>query len=145
MSSPIDLKRFLDAQAPVYDIVLDELKEGRKRTHWMWFIFPQAEGLSTSSTSRHFAIRSLEHAAQYSVHPVLGARLVECTTTVSRLNGSSAEAIFGEVDAAKFRSSMTLFSISSPNARLIEEALEKFFEGIKDHLTLCLAEEWRQR
>jgi uncharacterized protein (DUF1810 family) len=108
---PFDLQRFLDAQAPVYPRVVAELRGGRKVTHWMWFIFPQAAGLGRSAMSQRFAIRSDAEAAAYLAHPVLGARFRECTALVEAAvaGGATLEAIFGGLDAMKFRSSMELF------------------------------------
>ncbi len=108
-----DLQRFLDAQAPVYDRVVAELCEGRKTSHWMWFIFPQAAGLGRSAMSERYAIRSAAEARAYLAHPVLGARLKECTALVEGAvaKGATLEAIFGGLDAMKFRSSMELFGM----------------------------------
>jgi uncharacterized protein (DUF1810 family) len=112
MDDPFDLQRFVDAQAPVYDIVLDELRAGRKVTHWIWFIFPQAAGLGRSPTSRYYAIASPDEARAYLKHPILAARLAECTRLVrlQQARGASLEDIFGDLDAMKFRSSMQLFA-----------------------------------
>jgi uncharacterized protein (DUF1810 family) len=108
---PFDLQRFVDAQAPVYERVLTELRAGRKTCHWMWFIFPQAAGLGRSAMSERYAIRSDAEARAYLAHPVLGARLRECTALVEAAltKGATLERIFGGVDAMKFRSSMELF------------------------------------
>jgi uncharacterized protein (DUF1810 family) len=109
MPDPFDLQRFLDAQQPVYATVLAELAEGRKVTHWIWFIFPQAAGLGRSPVSRKYAIASLDEARAYLAHPVLGARLQQCTALVRSHAGVPLEEIFGSLDAMKFRSSMDLF------------------------------------
>jgi uncharacterized protein (DUF1810 family) len=109
-SDPFDLSRFVEAQAPVYGRVVDELRRGRKESHWMWFVFPQAAGLGHSAMSVRYAIRSPEEARAYIAHPVLGARLRECTALVAAaLKTRTLEEIFGAVDAMKYRSSMELF------------------------------------
>ena len=107
-----DLDRFLEAQENVYAEALEELRAGRKRSHWMWFIFPQFDGLGVSPTSRHYAIRSLDEARAYLRHPLLGVRLAKCTETVNDLHGLSAREVFGTRDDRKFRSSMTLFELA---------------------------------
>ena len=133
---PYDLQRFIDAQQPVFDRVIAELKQGRKRGHWIWFIFPQLKGLGHSSNSEFFGISSLQEAAAYVQHPVLGPRLVQCTELVNSVEGSSAEDIFGEIDAMKFRSSMTLFAKAAPDNRIFAEAIGKYFGGRFDGLTI---------
>ena len=139
-----DIQRFLDAQASVYNTVLDELNHGRKRTHWMWFIFPQVAGLGESDISKYYSIKSLEHASHYVAHPILGSRLLTCTQLVNRLQNRSATAIFGSVDALKLRSSMTLFSVVLPKEGQFREALDIFFAGTPDEVTLRIAERWRR-
>ena len=133
---PYDLQRFIDAQQPVFDRVIAELKQGRKPGHWIWFIFPQLKGLGHSSNSEFFGISSLQEAAAYVQHPVLGPRLVQCTELVNSVEGSSAEDIFGEIDAMKFRSSMTLFAKAAPDNRIFAEAIRKYFGGRLDGLTI---------
>jgi uncharacterized protein (DUF1810 family) len=132
---PFDLARFLKAQAGVYDQVVDELLSGQKRSHWMWFIFPQFEGLGMSATSHRYAIQSLAEAQEYLRYPVLGPRLVECTRMVNRLQGRSVRQIFGAPDDLKFRSSMTLFEIASGSESEFASALEKYFAGERDTKT----------
>jgi len=132
---PYDLQRFIDAQDPVYDEVSAELREGRKRSHWMWFVFPQIEGLGSSPMSRRFAISSLAEAEAYLEHPILGARLRECTEFVKR-SDRKIEAILGQVDSLKFRSSMTLFAQITNADDVFAEALTQFFDGEPDPLTL---------
>ncbi len=134
-----DLERFVDAQRDVYGDVLAELRNGRKASHWMWFVFPQFDGLGFSATSRHYAIRSLDEARAYLNHAVLGARLRECTEAVNRLEGRSAHAIFGSPDDMKFRSSMTLFDLVAEPGSLFAAALDKYFSGERDAHTLELA------
>jgi uncharacterized protein (DUF1810 family) len=106
---PFDLARFTSAQESVYDRALAEVRNGQKRSHWMWFIFPQIDGLGFSSTAKHYAIKSAEEARQYLMHPVLGPRLRECTEAVLAVNGRTASQIFGSPDDLKLRSCMTLF------------------------------------
>ncbi|HEY0115364.1 MAG TPA: DUF1810 domain-containing protein [Allosphingosinicella sp.] len=132
-----DLDRFVAAQADVYGAALAELRRGRKESHWMWFVFPQIVGLGHSAMSHHYAIRSLGEASAYLAHPVLGPRLAECTDTVLGHDGTSAEWIFGAVDAAKFRSSMTLFEAAGAAPRFAL-ALDAFFGGERDQPTLRL-------
>ena len=133
-----DLQRFVDAQAPVYAAVLAELRAGAKRSHWMWFVFPQIAGLGHSSTARHYAIASLEEAQAYLAHPVLGERLLTCTVLINQVQGRSAHAIFGSPDDMKFRSSMTLFARAAPSVPAFSEALGRYFAGEPDPLTLDL-------
>ncbi|WP_072396889.1 DUF1810 domain-containing protein [Hyphomicrobium sp. CS1GBMeth3] len=109
MDDPFDLQRFVDAQAPVYETVLKELRAGRKASHWIWFIFPQAKGLGRSAMSLRYGIASLDEARAYLAHPVLGPRLAECTGLVQSQRDVPLEDIFGDLDAMKFRSSMQLF------------------------------------
>lgn len=130
------LERFVQAQEPVIERVLEELRAGRKASHWMWFVFPQIQGLGSSSTAQHFAIASRAEAESYLRHPVLGARLRECTRLVNAVEGRSIEEIFGYPDFLKFRSSMTLFAHATPDNQVFVEALRKYFEGEYDPLTL---------
>lgn len=136
---PFDLTRFTRAQESIYDSVLAELRSGRKRSHWIWFIFPQVDGLGHSSTSKHYAIKSIEEARQYLNHPVLGARLLECTEAVLAVEGRTASEIFGYPDDLKLKSSMTLFAsvADSPHSVFIS-VLEKYFNGVQDDRTLQL-------
>jgi uncharacterized protein (DUF1810 family) len=137
MSDPYDLQRFVDAQNPVYDKVCSELREGRKKSHWMWFVFPQIEGLGSSPLARKFAISSLAEAAAYLEHPALGPRLAECTRLVYQVEGRTIEQIFGYPDDLKFRSSMTLFAHATPDNRVFVDALQKYFSGEFDPATLA--------
>ena len=138
MSDPHDLARFVDAQAGVHDTALAELTAGRKRSHWMWFVFPQIAGLGLSETSRRYAVRSLAEARAYLTHPVLGPRLIACVAAVLAHRDRTAEAIFGPVDAAKLRSSLTLFEAAADDAAPFRRALEAFFRGERDGRTLDL-------
>jgi len=136
MKDPHNLKRFVDAQNPVFEQVCAELRQGYKTSHWMWFIFPQIEGLGHSETARKFAISSREEAEAYLKHPVLGPRLRNCSRLVTLLEGRSAHQIFGSPDNLKFHSSMTLFaSVASDNV-VFKDALQKYFGGELDSLTL---------
>jgi uncharacterized protein (DUF1810 family) len=128
MNDPYKLERFASAQEPVYDNVLAELRSGRKRSHWMWFIFPQFAGLGHSAMAQTYAIASLDEAAAYLAHPLLGARLRECCSLVARLDGLSANQIFGEPDDMKFHSSLTLFADVAPDEPLFVECLNKYYD-----------------
>ena len=140
LNDPYDLERFVEAQSRVYDTVRAELRQGAKRSHWMWFIFPQIKGLGSSATAVHFAIGSREEAAVYLKHSVLGPRLVECTRLVLGVKGRTSEQIFGKIDSMKFRSSMTLFAEVTLKETVFREALEKCFDGAADALTLEILE-----
>ena len=133
---PYNLQRFLDAQKPVYDRVCSELRNGRKTSHWIWFIFPQIRGLGFSQVSIKYSISSREEAEAYLAHPILGPRLMECTQLVNRTEGFSAEDIFGYTDAMKFRSSITLFANATADNQVFTEALHKYFKGEFDPLTM---------
>lgn len=134
MSDPFDLQRFVDAQAGVFDAALAELRAGRKRTHWMWFVFPQIAGLGSSAMAQAYAISGLPEARAYLAHPVLGPRLRAVTEAVNAVEGRSAHEIFGSPDDLKFRSSMTLFARASEEA-VFRGALAKYFGGAEDPLT----------
>ena len=135
---PYNLERFVTAQDPVIDDVRVELRNGRKESHWMWFVFPQYEGLGYSSMASRYAISSSEEGAAYLQHPVLGARLRECTELVNRVQGRSIEEIFGHPDYLKFRSSMTLFAEVAAGDEVFEKALQKYFAGERDPRTILL-------
>jgi len=132
----MNLTRFLDAQAPVIDAVMAELRAGTKRTHWMWFVFPQLKSLGRSSTAKQYGIESLDEASAYLAHPVLGGRLKACTRAVLAHPDRTAHAIFGSPDDLKFRSSMTLFGIAAPDEPLFAQALRQFYGGRPDPLTV---------
>ncbi|MGC1462929.1 MAG: DUF1810 domain-containing protein [Terracidiphilus sp.] len=138
MSETFNLERFLGAQAIVYAEVLEELRAGKKQTHWMWFIFPQMKGLGHSPQSEFFGIGSLQEAAAYSQHPVLGPRLQECTRIVNQLEKRTIQQILDPPDDLKFRSSMTLFSRAAADPSAFNHALEKYFAGHPDPQTLEL-------
>jgi uncharacterized protein (DUF1810 family) len=137
MTGNFDLERFTQAQEPIYSRVLAELTAGRKQSHWMWFIFPQLRGLGSSATAQRFGIVSLEEAQAFLAHPLLGARLRECTRLISAVSGRNIDQILGYPDDLKFRSCMTLFrdAASDADAGLFEAALQKFFAGEEDSLT----------
>ena len=132
---PFDLNRFVEAQAPVIDVVVAELGRGRKQSHWMWFVFPQVAGLGFSAMSQRFAISSLEEARTYLAHPVLGERLRRCVELVLQVENRSAYQIFGSPDDMKFRSSLTLFSEAS-SEEIFLRALDRYFAGAADSATL---------
>ncbi|MGO9282408.1 MAG: DUF1810 domain-containing protein [Mycobacterium sp.] len=134
-SDRFDLQRFVDAQARVYPDVLDELRAGRKRSHWIWFIFPQVDGLGSSPTTARYAISSLEEARAYLRHDVLGPRLHECTRLVNAVQGRSIGEIFGSPDDLKVRSSMTLFARATQDNEDFVELLARYYGGEEDPLT----------
>jgi len=132
----LKLERFVQAQAPIYDQALRELRAGRKQSHWMWFVFPQIVGLGHSPMAQHYAIQNLAEARAYLAHPVLGARLRECCQAVMDVDGKSAHDIFGSPDDLKFRSSLTLFAHAAPDEALFHGLLKKYYAGEEDALTL---------
>ena len=131
-----NLQRFVDAQQQVYDTVHAELSAGRKRSHWMWFVFPQVEGLGFSAMAERYAISGLAEARAYLAHPLLGARLRECCALVLACDGVSAHTIFGSPDDMKLRSSLTLFAQAAPEERLFADCLQKYYGGQPDPATL---------
>jgi uncharacterized protein (DUF1810 family) len=133
-----DLTRFVLAQEADYETALSEIRSGRKRSHWMWYIFPQYEGLGSSAMSRRYAIRSRAEAEAYLMHPVLGPRLLECAEAVVSVEGRSAFEIFGHPDDMKLRSCATLFATVSPPGSVFERMLDKYFRGERDAETLRL-------
>ena len=137
---PFDLQRFVDAQVGAIDRARDELSRGRKASHWMWFVFPQIEGLGHSAMARRYAITSLAEAVAYLAHPVLGARLRELAAIAVSAPGRSAHEIFGSPDDLKFRSSMTLFAAAAPGEAVFQGALDRFFAGEADQATLAQLE-----
>lgn len=135
-SDPFDLQRFVDAQAPVYRDVVDELRAGRKRSHWMWFVFPQLRGLGGSPTAVRYGISSLDEARAYLRHEVLGPRLRECARLVNGVQGRSVGDIFGSPDDLKLCSAMTLFSRATDDNEDFVALLDKYYDGRQDRLTL---------
>jgi uncharacterized protein (DUF1810 family) len=134
-NDPFQLERFVEAQKGVYSDVLRELRDGRKRTHWMWFVFPQIQGLGRSFTAQKYAISGIEEARVYLAHPVLGERLRECTRLVNAVEGRTVHEIFGSPDDMKFHSSMTLFAETGGGAEFTD-ALRKYFGSEPDRATL---------
>jgi uncharacterized protein (DUF1810 family) len=135
---PYDLDRFLSAQADSYEAALSEIRNGQKITHWMWYIFPQIDGLASSATSKHFAIKSIEEARAYLEHPILGPRLLECAEAALAVDGKSARSIFGSPDDLKLRSCATLFACVTPAGSVFERLLDKYYRGERDGSTLRL-------
>ncbi len=138
MADPFDLDRFVATQAEMYETALDELKAGRKRSHWIWFVFPQIAGLGRNPTAQHYAIGSLDEARAYLRHPILGGRLHESLKTLQTLEHDNAEQVFGPLDAMKFRSSLTLFAEAEPGDAIVDAALDHWFDGARDEATLRL-------
>lgn len=137
MPTTFDLNRFVAAQEPVYAQVLAELRAGAKRSHWMWFVFPQIAGLGFSAMAQRYAIGSLDEARAYLAHPVLGPRLRDCVRLVLAVQGRDAHGIFGSPDDVKFRSSLTLFARAAPDEALFREALDTYYGGAEDAATLA--------
>ena len=135
---PHDLTRFVRAQADDYPGALAEIRAGRKRSHWMWYVFPQLEGLGSSATARRYAIKSAAEATAYLRHPVLGPRLAACAEAALGVGGRSAHEIFGSPDDLKLRSSATLFAAVLPPGSVFERLLEKYYDGERDPMTLRL-------
>ena len=138
-NDPFNLQRFVDAQNRWYERVCAELSDGRKQSHWMWFIFPQLKGLGSSAMANLYGISGLQEAEAYLAHPLLGTRLRHCTQLVLLIKGRSVEQIFDDPDDLKFRSSMTLFAKAASDSGPFQEALKKYFGGKPDPLTLKLA------
>ncbi|MES2758989.1 MAG: DUF1810 domain-containing protein [Pseudomonadota bacterium] len=136
MKTEFKLERFVEAQAPVYKEVVAELKAGRKTSHWMWFIFPQIAGLGRSAMAQKFAMSSADEAAAYLAHPILGARLRECSALVAAIDDKDIDEIFGAPDNLKFHSSMTLFAEIAPDEAVFQDCINKFFDGVPDEATL---------
>jgi uncharacterized protein (DUF1810 family) len=136
-ADPYNLQRFVDAQREIYGQVLSELRDGRKQSHWMWYIFPQIKGLGSSPMAQRYAISNLDEARAYWGHPVLGERLRECTQLVTAVPSQSIEDILGYPDNLKFHSSMTLFAqAAKPSSTVFEDALSRYFRSEYDHLTM---------
>jgi uncharacterized protein (DUF1810 family) len=135
---PYHLNRFVQAQKENYEHALAEVRSGRKRTHWMWYIFPQLDGLALSSTAKRYAIKSVEEAQAYVEHPILGPRLLECAEAVMHIEGRSAREIFGSPDDLKLRSCATLFACVLPPGSVFARLLQKYYRGGRDEKTLQL-------
>jgi uncharacterized protein (DUF1810 family) len=140
-SDPYDLHRFVAAQSADYERALAEIESGRKRSHWMWYVFPQFAGLGSSRTSHQYAIKSVAEAKAYLAHPTLGPRLVSCAEAALTLEASSARDVFGSPDDLKLRSSATLFASVSPEDSVFHRVIDKYFQGTPDHRTLRLLEQ----
>ena len=140
---PLNLRRFTSAQEGIYDRALSELRSGLKRSHWMWYIFPQIYGLGNSYNSRYYAIKSVDEARQFLQHPVLGKRLLESTEAVLAIEGRSVSTIFGYPDNIKLKSSMTLFADITSTDSVFNRVLEKYFNGERDARTLLFLEKAR--
>ena len=138
MADPFNLERFVKAQADCYPQVLAELGAGKKRSHWIWFIFPQMKGLGHSSLAEFYGIGSLAEAQAYARHPLLGPRLAQCTQLVNQVEGRTIQEILGYPDDLKFRSSMTLFAHAAENSAELDAALKKYFNGEEDPLTAAM-------
>jgi uncharacterized protein (DUF1810 family) len=136
LEDPHNLQRFVDAQEPAFEQVCAELRAGQKRSHWIWFIFPQMRGLGHSELANYYGISSRQEAEAYLAHPVLGPRLRECTRLVTMVEGRSIDQILGDPDNLKFRSSMTLFASTGPENQIFRDALQKYFDGKPDPLTI---------
>lgn len=141
----VALGRFVIAQADTYDRALDEIRDGRKRTHWIWYVFPQLRGLGTTATSTRYAMQDLDEARRYLAHPVLGPRLRESVDAMLRQPGDDADAVLGALDAMKFRSCLTLFARAAPAGWPFDLALEHFFGGRPDPRTQALLDEQRRQ
>ena len=139
---PFDLDRFVEAQTSAYDTAIGELRAGRKRSHWIWFILPQLRGLGMSQMSARYGLQSLAEASAYLAHPILGPRIRECVHTLNALPGNDAVAVLGEIDALKLRSCLTVFAEASREARqdesLFQQGIDKYFRGQPDAATLSL-------
>jgi uncharacterized protein (DUF1810 family) len=138
VDDPYDLQRFVEAQERTYAQAVDELSDGRKASHWMWFVFPQLRGLGHSPVAMRYAITSLDEARAYLAHPVLGPRLQQCVRLALRIEGQSANDIFGSPDDLKFRSCLSLFAQAAPGPSIFDETLRKYFDGVPDSRTLQL-------
>ncbi|MDB4903802.1 MAG: calpastatin [Mucilaginibacter sp.] len=141
MTKENDLKRFLDAQQTDYQVALTEVKSGRKKSHWIWYIFPQIQGLGLSETSKYYAIKDIHEAEEYLKHPVLGSRLIHICNELLQLKQNNANDIFGSPDDLKLKSSMTLFAALPDANPVFQSVLEKFFNGTKDIKTLQIIQE----
>ena len=139
MTQTFDLQRFVDAQEGVMATVHEELRAGRKRSHWMWFVFPQCKGLGSSAMAQHYGIASLAEARAYLAHPLLGPRLLECCTLMLAVPGRSAHDFLGSPDDLKFRSCLTLFALAAPGQALFRAALDRFYDGTMDPRTEALS------
>jgi uncharacterized protein (DUF1810 family) len=143
-NDPFDLSRFLEPQEDDYAQVLSEIKDGQKRTHWMWYIFPQLDGLGFSSMAQRYSIKSIEEAQAFLDHPILGSRLLECAEAVIAVEERSITEVFGSTDALKLRSCATLFALLSPSGSVFHRILEKYYYGERDDKTLRIFEKLKK-
>lgn len=141
-NDPFNLARFIEAQEDDYDTALREVRAGKKRSHWMWYIFPQIDGLAFSSTSKHYSIKSIDEAKAYLAHPVLGPRLVEIAEAAWRIEGRTATEVFDTPDDMKLRSCATLFGLVTPPGSVFHRLLDKYYDGQADGKTVQLASLW---
>ena len=132
------LNRFLSAQQNIYPQVIKELHNANKTTHWMWFIFPQIEGLGHSSTAKYYSIRNMDETKEYLAHPVLGERLLECSNIILNINGKTVDDVFGYPDNMKLKSCMTLFNFVAPEQKVFADVLKKYFAGKPDEQTIAI-------
>jgi uncharacterized protein (DUF1810 family) len=144
MNSDNTINRFLSAQLNIYPQVLKELQNGQKTSHWMWFIFPQIEGLGQSSTAKYYSIKSIDETKQYLAHPILGKRLLECSSILLNINGKTVEEILGYPDNLKLKSSMTLFNLIAPEHKGFAEVLKKYFSGEEDQRTISILQKMKR-
>jgi uncharacterized protein (DUF1810 family) len=135
--------RFLTAQQNIYSHVLKELQNGKKTSHWMWFIFPQIDGLGHSSTAKYYSIKSINEAKEYIDHPILGKRLLECSNLILKIQGKSVEDIFGYPDYLKLKSCMTLFNYAVPKQKVFADVLNKYFAGEQDEQTISILQKMK--
>ena len=138
MHTDNNLLRFLEAQQNIYPQIVKELQSGKKTTHWMWFIFPQIEGLGSSSTAKYYSIKTIGEATEYLIHPILGKRLLECTNIIAETQNKTADEIFGHTDTIKLRSCMTLFNFIASEQKVFAAVLKKYFNGEEDEQTLSI-------
>ncbi len=143
MNSDNTLNHFLSAQQSIYTQVLQELQNGKKTTHWMWFIFPQIDGLGPSTTAKYYSIKSINEAKEYIDHPVLGKRLLECSNIILKIEGKSVEDIFGYPDYLKLKSCMTLFNYAVPKHKVFADVLNKYFAGEQDEQTISILQKMK--
>ena len=143
MSHHINLNRFISAQETIYPLVIKELQNGKKTSHWMWFIFPQIEGLGQSSTAKYYSIKSINEAKEYIDHPILGKRLLECSNIILKIGCGSVEDIFGYPDYLKLKSCMTLFNYAAPKQKVFADVLNKYFAGEQDEQTISILQKMK--
>ena len=144
MNTDNSLSIFLEAQQNIYPQVVKELESGKKTTHWMWFIFPQIDGLGHSSKAKYYSIKTIEEAKEYLMHPILGKRLLECTNIIAEIENKTADEIFGYIDTIKLRSCITLFKFIAPEQKVFNDILKKYFNGEQDEQTLSILQRMKR-